>query len=81
MYIYKFLNEENKIKMEKAIRCLVKMIKAFFLEDLIKDKKNEDEKNRRSHLATIVANEYRYFALLESLRECVLVAEKRNGLY
>lgn len=77
----KFLNEENKTKIEKATKCLVKIIKAFFLEDLIKEKKNEDEKNRRSHLATIVANEYRYFALLESLRECVLVAEKRNGMY
>ena len=77
----KTTEKSDREKIEKNIKCLIKIIREFFIDEIINEKKNEDERNRRSHLATIVANEYRYFALLESLRECVLVAEKRNGLY
>lgn len=77
----RFAEEREEEKVEKNIKCLIKIIKEFFIEDIIKEKKSEDEKNRRNHLATIVANEYRYFSLLESLREAVIVAEKRGEMY
>jgi PAS domain S-box-containing protein len=77
----KLREDKEKEKIEKNISCFIKIIKEFFLEDIVKEKKHEDEKNRRTHLATIVANEYRYFSLLESLRESVIVAEKRGEMY
>ncbi len=77
----KTTEKSDREKIEKNIKCLIKIIREFFIDEIINEKKNEDERNRRSHLATIVANEYRYFSLLESLREAVIVAEKRGEIY